>query len=106
MIIGGQSSTRNEPTVELYNYESGEQCFLPEMPIGNMLGHAAWFENTALVCGGMINGTLHKNCTMFDQLSLTWKEVSKLFSCQMKTNFFNALFLSKAKLRNMKKVKE
>jgi len=76
MIIGGKTSTRYEPTVELYNYESGEQCFMPEMSIGNLLGHAAWFEDTAWVCGGEFNNTIHANCTIFDKASFSWKVVS------------------------------
>ena len=75
MIIGGKSSTRTEPTVELYNYESGEQCFLPDMPKGNFLGNAAWLNSTAVVCDG---GWSTTNCTMFNQTSNAWNAVRSL----------------------------
>jgi hypothetical protein len=81
MLIGGWFPKRIEPTVELYNYETGEQCFLPEMLVGNDQGQAAWLDDTAILCGGeYVYGAVTTNCTIFSQSSNTWIEVN--------TNFF------------------
>jgi hypothetical protein len=80
MLIGGWSPKRIEPTVELYNYETGEQCFLPEMLVGNDQGQAAWLDDTAILCGGeYVYGAVTTNCTIFSQSSNTWIEVNTIF---------------------------
>jgi hypothetical protein len=65
MIIDGSSRK-----VELYNYESGQQCFLPDMPNSNINGNAAWLNDTAIACVG--GSSYQTNCTIFDQASNSW----------------------------------
>ena len=66
MIIGGQTSTKS---VELYNYESGEQCYLPNLPAASPSGNAAWLNETAIFCGGSLSST---TCKVFNQSSNSW----------------------------------
>jgi hypothetical protein len=68
MIIDGWSTK-----VELYNYETGQQCFLPDMPNPNYNGNAAWLNDTAIACVG--GAAYQSNCTIFDQASNTWIKV-------------------------------
>jgi len=74
MIIDGASTK-----VELYNYESGQQCFLPDMPNPNINGNAAWLNDTAIACVG--GSSYQINCTIFDQASKTWIQVRLNKTC-------------------------
>jgi hypothetical protein len=68
MIIDGWSTK-----VELYNYETGQQCFLPDTPNPNYNGNAGWLNDTAVVCVG--GAAYEMNCTIFDKALNTWIKV-------------------------------
>jgi hypothetical protein len=73
MIFGGndypyQDSMRS---VELYNWKTGEQCQLEDLPYGVAAHSGIVLEGTPAFCGGGITGA-EKRCYKFDKTNSSW----------------------------------
>jgi hypothetical protein len=79
MIIGGKSGSNYIDSVELYNWQSGEQCQFAKLPEGFGLHSGAFFEGVPLVCGGS-TGSAKADCYKYVPGSNYWLKVkSKSF---------------------------
>ena len=77
MIIGGRSGSDFIDTVELFNWETGEQCYLSSpFPEKFAFSSGAVLNGVPVVCGGNgADGVAQKNCYKFDVNSYDWLKV-------------------------------
>jgi hypothetical protein len=70
LIIGGVPS---ETSVELYNWQTGEQCQLKDLPEPVAAQSGTAMEGTPIFCGNYLN--THDKCYSFHKTSKTWSKV-------------------------------
>ena len=81
MIVGGYKKFPNkEPltSVELFNWKTGEQCYLEELPFP-VRGHSGTvLDGEPHICGGTFNETTQptKRCYKFNKEGFVWEPVS------------------------------
>ena len=77
LIVGGYSYlTTSLKSVELYNWKTGEQCELPDLPYEISYHTGVTFEGTPAFCGGGYSQTAdERRCYKFEKSSLTWTQV-------------------------------
>jgi hypothetical protein len=84
MIVGGYKKFPDKETltsVELFNWKTGEQCYLDEFP-HPVRGHSgAVINGDPHICGGTFNETTQpiKLCYKHNKESLEWEPVSFAF---------------------------
>ena len=77
MVIGGRSGSDIIDTVELYNWETGEQCYHPKpFPEKLVFSSGAILNGVPIVCGGSTaDGAASTRCYKFDSTSNDWIKV-------------------------------
>ena len=75
MIIGGTSGSDTLRSVELYNWQTGEQCYLADLPEGFARHTGAIFEGVPVVCGGTANSA-KADCYDYNIKINTWSRVN------------------------------
>ena len=81
MILGGSNTNYTGP-VELYNADTGQQCQLGNIPLGNLGPQAVNFAGTPFFCGGQNPSGLSTDCYMYFMKNDTWSKVIILISNQ------------------------
>jgi len=77
MTIGGKSGNDYISSVELFNWETGEQCFLANLPDKFGLHAGAVLDGVPVFCGGYgPSNTRQKGCYKFDKVAKNWQNVS------------------------------
>jgi hypothetical protein len=83
--VGGDGSSQKLSSVELYNWKTGEQCQLEDLPHPNAGHTATVLDGTPAFCGGT-SPDVEKRCYKFDKTTLSWIQVRR-------TPFFFSFFL-------------
>ena len=76
MIIGGKSAGTYISSVELYNWQTGEQCFLSSLPAVFGQHSGAFFEEVPMVCGGTTSSTGTVDCYQYQASTNKWLKVN------------------------------
>jgi hypothetical protein len=77
--LGGFSETSGSylQSVELYNWRTGQQCQLPNLPSPVYASVAVSMNGTLAYCGGdKGSGNLVQQCFRLDKTTNTWVQVS------------------------------
>ena len=78
-MLGGINETGFLSSVELFNWQTGEQCHLPDLPYP-VYGHVGTvLDGVPVFCGGD-NGLIQYKCFKLNLTDLTWNRVSFQFS--------------------------
>ena len=77
MIIGGTSGSDTLRSVELYNWQTGEQCYLADLPEGFARHTGAIFEGVPVVCGGTASSA-KADCYDYNIKINTWSRVNSI----------------------------
>jgi len=72
LIIGGYTGS-SISSVELYNWKTGEQCQLKDLPEPVSCQSGTVMEGTPIFCGNYRN--THDKCYSFNKTSKTWSQV-------------------------------
>jgi len=64
-------------SVELYNWQTGEQCQLSDLPIGTAAHSATIFQGVPVYCGGESIG-IDNRCYKLNTVSMEWTQVSSI----------------------------
>ena len=75
MIIGGKN-VQDLSTVELFNWRTGEQCPLKDLPIKVRIHSGTVFDGVPIICGGFSNEELISSCYTYSSEDNNWKPVS------------------------------
>ena len=75
MTIGGKSGDVYLDSVELFNWETGEQCFLPNLPERFGLHAGAVLDGVPVVCGGTNGSVARSDCFEYDKKIKNWLRV-------------------------------
>jgi hypothetical protein len=76
MILGGVENQSISQSVELFNWQTGEQCFLENLP-EKVRGHAGTvFEGIPMFCGGW-NASIKPQelCYQYNNVTKRWEMV-------------------------------
>lgn len=76
MIIGGKSAGDYISSVELYNWQTGEQCFLSSLPAAFGQHSGAFLEEVPMVCGGTTSSTGTVDCYQYQASTNKWLKVN------------------------------
>ena len=76
LIVGGDGSSQKLSSVELYNWKTGEQCQLEDLPHPNAGHTATVLDGTPAFCGGT-SPDVEKRCYKFDKTTLSWIQVRR-----------------------------
>ena len=79
MIIGGKNS-QDLSSVELFNWRTGEQCPLKDIPIRVRIHAGTVFEGVPIICGGFSSEESIANCYKYSIQDKSWSPVSTFFS--------------------------
>jgi hypothetical protein len=74
MIIGGKNVT-DLTSVELFNWKTGQQCYLLDLPKGVRIHSGLVFDGSIIYCGGYSLEVPQKNCYRFKSEEKTWEPV-------------------------------
>ena len=75
VLLGGINEVGFLSSVELFNWKTGEQCHLLDLPHA-VYGHVgAVLEGVPVFCGGD-NGFIQYKCFKFNLTDMTWNRVS------------------------------
>ena len=76
MILGGVENQSVSQSVELFNWQTGEQCFLENLP-EKVRGHAGTvFEGIPMFCGGWNASTKPQElCYQYNNVTKRWDMV-------------------------------
>lgn len=87
-MLGGINETGFLSSVELFNWQSGEQCHLPDLPYP-VYGHVGTvLDGVPVFCGGD-NGLIQYKCFKLNLTDLTWNRVSFRFSTSVTLKRFH-----------------
>ena len=81
MIAGGNGYPGHDRTklVEPYNWKTGEQCTLPDMPIYSAGSEAVVMNGFPIFCGGSLDDmewkSFDERCFRMDKTTKSWKKV-------------------------------
>ena len=75
MIIGGKNN-EDLSSVELFNWRTGEQCPLKDIPIRVRIHAGTVFQGVPIICGGFSSEESVSNCYKFSIRDKTWLPVS------------------------------
>jgi hypothetical protein len=75
MTIGGKSGNDYISSVELFNWETGEQCFLANLPDKFGLHAGAVLDGVPVVCGGTAGDAAKTDCFEYDKTVKNWLKV-------------------------------
>ena len=75
MIIGGKN-VDDLSSVELFNWKTGEQCQMEDLPNGIRIHAATVFDGVPLICGGFSAEKLIESCFKYSSLQQEWIQVS------------------------------
>jgi len=84
VIIGGDDATGHTRKIELFNWKTGEQCNLNDLPFGRCSPLGAVFDGALVICGGY-NGTVaYTECNKYNVATDSWETVSKFVNSTVK----------------------
>ena len=79
LIFGGNGliPTSRLQSVELFNWQTGEQCQLPDLPTGVTSHMATVLDDVPVYCGGFsdMSKKADRSCYKLDKTSKTWIKV-------------------------------
>jgi hypothetical protein len=77
LVIGGENGGGKLKTIELYNWQTKETCFLPDLPYGvsGMVGTI--INGSQVFCGGETTDVQAK-CYKLELSTLAWIEVGQI----------------------------
>ena len=79
LIIGGKNVT-DLSSVELFNWKTGHQCFLQDLPKGVRIHAGLVFDGEIIYCGGYSLEVPQKSCFHFKKDEKNWDQVAyKIF---------------------------
>jgi hypothetical protein len=67
-------------SVELFNWQTGEQCQLNNLPYGVYAPAAEVFNGIPVFCGGRSNFGAEKKCYKLNKMDNSWEQVFLYFS--------------------------
>ena len=79
IIIGGRN-VYDLTSVEAYNWETGEQCNLNDLPVGLSLHSATSFDGVPMICGGHSMEIPQVSCYKYLDLADAWSPSSNLLA--------------------------
>ena len=74
MIIGGKN-VEDLSSVELFNWKTGEQCPMEDLPYGIRIHAANVFDGVPLICGGFSAEKLIESCFKYSNVQQEWTQV-------------------------------
>jgi len=85
MILGGNGQSENLNSVELYNWQTGEQCKLESRLPFQVAAHSGIvLDGVPVFCGGVANLGQYPDasalCYKLNKENMTWERVSHLWS--------------------------
>ena len=83
IIFGGNGLYETLDSVELFNWKTGEQCFLKELPFRIAAHTGAVMDDVPVFCGGFTTESEAK-CFKLNKTSQYWNQVGILFLYQIK----------------------
>ena len=79
MILGGQKNLFEVlQSVELYNWQTGQQCQLGDLPNEIFAHSGTELEGVPVYCGGIIDEVDQKDCYKYNSETGSWDKVSCL----------------------------
>jgi len=79
LICGGQGLSGALSQCELFNWQTGKQCQLPDFPYPAVAASGIVFEGDPCICGGFTGMTLEKQCHRLDRDTRKWISVCTIF---------------------------
>ena len=79
IIVGGQGLYEKLSSVELFNWKTGEQCLLQELPHGIAAHSGTVMDGVPVICGGFTTDT-DDRCFKLNKTSHYWVQVSNFFT--------------------------
>ena len=86
LILGGNGPGTFLSTVELYNWQTGEQCQLKDLPYGVAAHSATVMDNVPVFCGGYSQAPENR-CFKLNQTDQSWIQVGYLIYFNILTFF-------------------
>ena len=74
MLIGGKN-VEDLSSVELFNWKTGEQCPMEDLPQGMRIHAGTVFQGVPLICGGFSAEKLIESCFKFSIEQREWIRV-------------------------------
>ena len=79
LIIGGKSAANYISAAELYNWETGAQCRVKDLPLAFGKHSGTVIDGVPIVCGGTTDAaTIQTKCYKFDTKLKDWLNVSSI----------------------------
>jgi hypothetical protein len=78
LILGGQGSINPITAVELYNWQTGEQCQLPDLPYNISALTGRVLDGVPVFCGGFTgleSNPVENRCYKMDKSDKSWIQV-------------------------------
>ena len=76
IICAGVNKADTLSSCELFNWETGEQCLLPDYPQPAHAATGIIFDGIPCICGGFNGVGASKQCFKLDKRTRTWIRVS------------------------------